>query len=283
MDVSRPVETDAVFPVDNGRSFSVPPKRVSVITATLNSRTYLEDTIQSVLAQNYPSLEYVIVDGGSADGTVDLIRAHENRLAAWVSEPDQGIADAFNKGLAKTSGDYVLFLNSDDRLARQDAIEIMMDAARHSGEPEIIYGDCTLIDRQSSRPIRRVSIPFVPVYFRLGRIIPHPALFMKRSYIEAYGNFDTSFQIAMDFELLLRGIFECRVVHVQKVVTVVRSGGLSTRHRRTVVEEIIRALRKNHVIRTRIGELTIRGYFGMRSILRPIRKWISRRMRQQSA
>src|SRR6266852_7649400 len=108
--------------MDNRNHVAVPAPRVSVVTATLGSRAYLEDTIQSVLAQSHPNLEYIIVDGGSKDGTVDLIRSYESRLTDWVSEPDRGIADAFNKGLARSTGDYVLFLNSDDRFATSDAV-----------------------------------------------------------------------------------------------------------------------------------------------------------------
>src|SRR6267142_1830060 len=96
--------------------------RVSIVTVTLNSREHVEDAIRSVLSQTYPAIEYVIIDGGSTDGTLDVIRAHEKDFASWISEPDRGIADAFNKGLAATSGDYVLFLNSDDWLADPEAL-----------------------------------------------------------------------------------------------------------------------------------------------------------------
>jgi hypothetical protein len=100
---------------------------------------------------------------------------------------------------------------------------------------------------------------------------------MNRSYISKYGTFDTSFRIGMDYELLLRGIFDCRVVLVPEVVTVVRSGGLSARHRDTTVEEIVRALRKNGIIRTSLGEWAMRSYFEIRRLLSPIRRWVARR------
>jgi glycosyltransferase len=248
--------------------------RVSVVTVTLNSRAHIEDTIRSVLAQTYPSIEYVIVDGGSTDGTVDVIRAHENRLAAWVSEPDRGIADAFNKGLAKTSGDYILFLNSDDWLADREAVSIAMEAAVRSGHPEVIFGDCDIVDRDTGRPLRRLSMSWSPIAFRSGsRMINHPALFTRRSYFEKYGTFDTSYRIAMDFELFLRGIFKSRVVHVPAVITNMRSGGLSMRYRSVGVEEIIRALKKNGVIRTPWGEWCFRAYFALRRALHPLRRW----------
>ena len=247
--------------------------RVSIVTVALNSRAHVGDTIRSVLAQNYPSVEYVIVDGGSTDGTVDVIRSHEGRLASWISEPDHGIADAFNKGLARTSGDYILFLNSDDWLSDPDAVSRAMEAAVQSGRPEVIFGDCEIVDRDTGRPLRRLSMEWSPFAFRLGRMINHPALFTHRSYFEKYGTFDPSYRIAMDFELFLRGVFRCRVVHVPVVITNMRSGGLSMSHRSAVVEETIRALKKNGVIRTRWGERCFRAYFELRKVLHPLRRW----------
>ena len=248
-----------------------PQPLVSIVTVTLNSRAHIGDTIRSVLAQTYPSIEYVIADGGSTDGTLEVIRAHEDRLSAWFSEPDRGIADAFNKGLARTRGDYILFLNADDWLADPKAVSRAMKGAVQSAYPEIIFGDCDIVDRDSGRPLRRLSMKWSPLAFRLGRMINHPALFTHRSYFDKYGTFDTSYRIAMDFELLLRGAFQSRVVHLPGVLTNMRSGGLSMRSRETVVGEIVRALKKNGVIRTRWAERCFRAYFALRGRLRPLR------------
>jgi glycosyltransferase involved in cell wall biosynthesis len=247
------------------------PPRVSVVTVALNSGAHIGDAIRSVLAQTYPCIEYTIVDGGSTDGTVNVIRAYESRLAAWISEPDRGIADAFNKGLAKTSGDYILFLNSDDWLVDPEAVSKAMEAAAKSAYPEVVFGDCDIVDRDSGRPLRRLSMSWSPRAFRLGRMINHPALFTHRAFFEKYGTFDTSYRIAMDFELLLRGVFQSRVVHLPRVLTNMRSGGLSMRNRERVVGEIVRALKKNGFIRTRWGEHCVRGYFALRGTLRPLR------------
>jgi glycosyltransferase involved in cell wall biosynthesis len=251
------------------------PPRVSIVTVALNNRAYIGETVRSVLAQTYPSIEYVVVDGGSTDGTLDVIRAHESRLASWVSEPDGGIADAFNKGLARTSGDYILFLNSDDWLADREAVSRVMQAAVRSGHPEVIFGDCDVLDRDTGRLLRRLSMRWSPIAFRLGRMINHPALFTHRSYFQKYGTFDTSYRIAMDFELFLRGVFKSRVVHVPAVITNMRSGGVSMRYRSMVIEEIIRALKKNGVIRTSFGESCYRGYFALRGVLHPLRRRVS--------
>jgi glycosyltransferase involved in cell wall biosynthesis len=254
--------------------------RVSVVTVSLNNRIFIADTIRSVFAQDHPNIEYVIIDGGSTDGTVEVIRAHEARLAAWVSEPDNGISDAFNKGLARTSGDYILFLNSDDWLAGPEVVSGAMQVAVNAGCPEVVFGDCDVVDRETSRRLRRLSMKWSPLAFRMGRMINHPALFTHRSYFDRYGTFDTSYRIAMDFELLLRGALKVRVVHFPGVVTNMRSGGLSTRDRERVVGEIVRALKKNGVIRTRWGERCIYGYFALRRMLQPLRAHAARNLRR---
>jgi glycosyltransferase len=249
------------------------PPRVSIVTVTLNSREHVEDAIRSVLSQTYPAIEYVIVDGGSTDGTLDLIRAHEKHLASWISEPDRGIADAFNKGLAATSGDYVLFLNSDDWLADPQALSRAMRPATGSPSPDIIFGNCDLVDRDTGRLLRHLDHGWSPTAFRFGRMINHPALFTHRSYFRKYGTFDESYRIAMDYELMLRGALESRVVHVPSVITKMRSGGLSIRNREAVVEEIFRALKKHGVLGAPWQERLLRAYFGARRLLKPLRGW----------
>lgn len=247
--------------------------RVSVVTVTLNSREHIGHAIRSVLSQSYPAVEYAIVDGGSTDGTLDVIRAHEKNLAYWTSEPDRGIADAFNKGLAATRGDYILFLNSDDWLADPDALSRAMQTAMRSPIPDIIFGDCNIIDRETGRVTRRLDHGWSPMAFRLGRMINHPALFTHRSYFKKYGTFDTSYRIAMDYELLLRGALQSRVVHVPSVITNMRSGGLSMRNREAVVAEIILALKKNGVINSRWRGALFQAYFAARRLLQPLRRW----------
>jgi glycosyltransferase involved in cell wall biosynthesis len=244
---------------------------ISIVTVTLNSREHIEDTIASVRSQSYPSIEHVIVDGGSTDGTLDVIKAHEKGLADWISEPDRGIADAFNKGLAMTSGDYVLFLNADDWLADSEALSRAMAAA--GSLPDIIFGDCDVVERDTGRVLHRLDHGWSPIAFRLGRMINHPALFTHRSYFRKYGEFDTSFRISMDFELLLRGALQSRIVHVASVITNMRSGGVSMRHREAVVSEIIRAMKKNGVITSPWQEWLFQAYFGVRKVLRPLRRW----------
>jgi len=244
---------------------------VSIITITRNGREFIGDTIRSVSEQTYPRVEYIVIDGASTDGTVDVIRANSRHIANWSSEPDSGIADAFNKGLSLSTGDYVLFLNSDDRLASPSAVEKVVETIVDTGGPELIYGDCNLIDRQSGQYLYKASIEFSPRAFKRGHTLPHPSLFTSRAYFDRYGRFDTQFRIAMDYEFLLRGALQSRVVHVPIVVTEVRTGGISTRSP-AVIPEIVRALRKNMIIRTSLGAFALQGYFQFRGLLRRIRE-----------
>ncbi|HKW38414.1 MAG TPA: glycosyltransferase family 2 protein [Burkholderiales bacterium] len=246
--------------------------RVSIVTVTLNGREHIEGAIRSVLSQDYPSVEHLIVDGGSTDGTLEVLRAYEDRLASWTTGPDGGIADAFNKGLAAATGDYVLFLNSDDWLADPEALSRAMRVATGTPPPDIIFGDCDIVDRDTGRLLRRLDHGWSPTAFRFGRMINHPALFAHRSYFRKYGAFDVSFRIAMDFEFLLRGALQSTVVHVPSVITNMRSGGLSMRNREGAVAEIIRALKKNRVIAHPWQEWFLRVYFGARGALRPLRQ-----------
>jgi glycosyltransferase len=254
---------------------------VSIVTVTLNNRAFIVEAMESVFVQSYSKIEYVVIDGGSTDGTADIVRAYQGRLAAWTSEPDLGIADAFNKGLAKTTGDYVLFLNSDDRFASSNSVNLLVQAALRSDLPDIVCGACRLVDRETGELVRDLSLRMTRLGLMVGRTSPHPAMLTSRSYFQKFGVFDSSFKIAMDLDLMLRGALRSRIAYLPDVITVMRSGGASLRHRASVVEEILRALRKNGVVRSHRGESLIRAYFTAGGMLGPhfrtLRKWIRRR------
>lgn len=243
---------------------------VSIITVTRNSRDFLEETVKSVSEQTYPRIEYIVIDGASTDGTVDIINAYKGNITKFISEPDKGIADAFNKGLRLSTGDYVLFLNSDDRLASSRVVTEMVQAITASSFPDLIYGDCSLIERESGQHLYIANIIFSPWAFRWGRTLPHPSLFTSRAYFDRHGEFDIQFQIAMDYEFLLRGALKTRVVHVPMTVTQVRTGGVSTRSSK-VVSEIVRALRKNRILRSSFGEVVLLSYFRSRALFRRLK------------
>jgi len=243
---------------------------ISVITAVRDGEGYLSDTLDSVLAQTYTRWEYLVIDGGSSDGTLEIIRAHASHLAYWCSEPDAGISDAFNKGIAKAAGDYLLFLNSDDLLADAEALAAVSTAAVSAGYPRLIYGDCMVVSRKDLRPLYRVNRELSRLSFSWGHAPPHPSMFFHRSYFTSYGLYDTTFCIAMDLELLARGIMRERVIHVPRVVTKMREGGISMRSRALVMSETTRALAKNGLIHPVFGPWRLRIYYALRAAARKV-------------
>lgn len=239
--------------------------KISVVTVVRNGRQFIEHTIKSVVGQTYPNREYIVVDGGSTDGTVDIIKSYDAQITKWISEKDEGIADAFNKGLGYVTGDYVLFLNSDDALADSKVLATVAQRIAQEGFPELIYGDYLILKRDADEVLYRGSVQFDPGKVLYGQVLPHPCLFTRRSYFVKYGTFDTHFRIAMDYEWLLRGMLKERVVHFPVVTTKIRDGGISTVDPKRVVEEIFLALRKNGHFSSKWAEFKIRGYFFIRA------------------
>jgi glycosyltransferase involved in cell wall biosynthesis len=183
-------------------SYRQPP--VTIVTPSYNQADYLEETIRSVLDQNYPNLEYIIVDGGSTDGSVEIIRKYEDRLAWWISEPDQGQTDAINKGFAKANGEILAWLNSDDTYL-EGAVAEAVDYLEAHPAAGMVYGDANLINddgeilgrfpaRQTD--FRRLMRGFVH--------IPQQAAFFRALLWHQVGPLDTTLYFAMDYDLWVR-------------------------------------------------------------------------------
>ena len=176
---------------------------VSIVTVALNRAATIGRTIESVLGQSYRPIELIVIDGGSRDGTVDVIERHADRLAYWVSEPDRGISDAFNKGLARAAGKLVGLVNADDWLAPEQ-IAIGVAALERSGA-DFVFGDL-VYHAADGRSLFRIKGD--PAYARaIGRGMPdvnHPTLLAKREVYERVGGFDPAFRCAMDYDWLLR-------------------------------------------------------------------------------
>jgi len=177
---------------------------VSIVTPSYNQVHYLESTIDSVLGQDYPNLEYIIVDGGSTDGSVDIIRRYADRLAWWVSEKDRGQTDAINKGFAKAKGDVLAWLNSDDTY-EPHAVTEAVAFLRSRPEVGLVYGEANLID-ESGGVIGRFPAAQTD-YKRLRRgyvHIPQQAAFWRADLWKKVGPLDPSFYFAMDYDLWVR-------------------------------------------------------------------------------
>jgi GT2 family glycosyltransferase len=188
-------------------------KLVSIITPSFNQARYLEATIQSVLSQDYPRLEYIVIDGASTDGSVEIIKKHENRLAYWVSEKDKGQADAINKGLASANGDIVAWLNSDDYYL-PNAISSAVKVFDENPDVVMAYGNMLTVDEQG-RTINVLKYKQLSLEDLLCfQIIGQPAVFFRREAYEKTGGLDTTFHFLLDHHLWIRIAQLGKILHL---------------------------------------------------------------------
>jgi glycosyltransferase involved in cell wall biosynthesis len=189
--------------------------RISIITPSFNQAAFLERTITSVLEQNYPNLEYIVIDGGSSDDSVDIIRKYESKLAFWISEPDQGQTHAINKGLMRATGDWIGWQNSDD-IYYPSALRHVALAADQNPKAELIIGDINLID-ELDKVIRELKY-VRPTYESLlteGMVLANQSSFWRRELHDRVGWLDESLHFGFDYEWFLRVLKETdRAVHV---------------------------------------------------------------------
>ncbi len=177
--------------------------RVSIVTPSYNQGKFIEETIRSVLLQGYPNLEYIIIDGGSTDQTVELIKRYEPWLACWVSEPDRGQSHAINKGFRRASGDIIAYLNSDDMYLSGTLREIVQFLAVHE-DINIVYGDCRVINEES-RAISVSRSRKFDLFVELCRnFVQQPTVFMRRRLLDLVGYLDEELHYAMDLDYWFR-------------------------------------------------------------------------------
>lgn len=207
--------------------------RVSIVTATWNRAETIRSTIESILSQKYQDWEHIIIDGESTDNTLDIIeeyRARYNGRLKLVSEPDNGIYDAMNKGLHMADGDVIGILNSDDFFADSNSLTRVVEALSDASL-DAVYGDCNIVDSHNlSKTIRRYnSAGFRRWKMRLGYMPAHPTLYCRKEIFDRIGDFDTSFKIAADFDWLLRSIYisNIKVQYIPHLQTIMRQGGAS--------------------------------------------------------
>lgn len=229
---------------------------ISIITATFNSAKTLKDTIQSVLRQTNKDFEYLIIDGGSTDETIDIVKSYESEFSGrlkWVSEKDQGIYDAMNKGIKMASGDVVGILNSDDYFTSDDILQTVADAFKCQ-EIDAIYGDIHFIrDGNPQKCIRYYSSRmFRPFWLRFGFMPAHPSFYCKREVYERAGGYRLDYAIGSDYDMMVRLFKQYKIVscYINKDFVTMRTGGASTRNvqsRHTLIKENVRACRDNGI------------------------------------
>lgn len=229
------------------------PLKISVITATYNREDTVQDALDSVASQTYGAIEHVVIDGASTDGTVGILKRNRSRIAVLVSERDDGIYDALNKGIASATGEVVGFLHADDVFADERVIE-RIAAAFHDPAVDAVYGDLVYVDKKdTTRVIRRWRAgPFSQARLRWGWMPPHPTFYVRRSAYERLGRFDTRYRIAADYDCILRFLGRGGIVptYIPEVLVKMRVGGASNRSLVNIVQksrEDYRALRENQV------------------------------------
>lgn len=226
--------------------------RISVITAVFNSRDTIADALESVLSQSHPDVELIVIDGGSTDGTLNVLQAWADRIAVLVSEPDQGIYDALNKGLARATGEVVGFLHSDDVFV--DAHVLTRIAGVFSAsDVEAVYGDLEYVRKDEPERVVRYwqSGVFSVNKLRYGWMPPHPTFYVKRDVYERLGRFDTRYRIAADYDCMLRFLGGgVQATYLPQVLVRMRLGGASNRSLKNILLKMVedwRALRSNRV------------------------------------
>lgn len=250
--------------------------KINIITVSFNSADTIKNTMDSVLQQNYEDYEYIIVDGASQDGTVELIKDYEGKFKGrmeWVSEPDGGMYDAMNKGIAMATGEVVGILNSDDFYASDDVLKAISEEFAKDEEVDAVYGDVAYVEWENTEKKVRYysSRVFRRSLMRLGFMPAHPSFYCKKSVYERFkldseyckkvenwrgnterGYFNTSYKIAADFENLLRMIFVGRIKtkYIGKNCVTMRMGGASSSgaaSHKQINRDHLRAFKENGV------------------------------------
>lgn len=223
--------------------------KISIITATYNSASTIASCIASINTQTYANIEHIIVDGASNDRTLEVIQSIPNRVSRIISEPDQGIYDALNKGIQLSSGELIAFLHADDAFGSPETItNVVNQFANH--EISGVYGDLVFVNEKNKVVRTWISGAFNRSKVLNGWMLPHPTLVLRKKVYEQYGLFNPSFQVAGDYDFMLRLMLsnDIHLKYLPEVVTKMKMGGASTGSAKGIIrksKEDLKAIRNN--------------------------------------
>ncbi|UKN02081.1 glycosyltransferase [Paracrocinitomix mangrovi] len=203
--------------------------KISIVTVSYNSADTIKDTIESVVHQKDVELEYIIVDGGSTDGTVEIVESYGDKIHQFVSEADKGIYDGMNKGVAMATGDVIGILNSDDLYTNNEVLKNVL--AKFEDAIDGVYANLVYVDQNDLNKVRRtwISGNYIEGSFKKGWMPPHPTFFVRKKYYEKYGSYSLNLRSAADYELMLRFIHKNKInlAYLNEVIVKMRIGGQS--------------------------------------------------------
>ncbi len=227
-------------------------KKISIITVVYNNSGTIANAIESVLSQNYTNVEYIIIDGNSKDGTLEIINKYSSNISKIVSEKDNGIYDAMNKGLKLATGDVIGILNSDDLYANNSILNEVMTQFNNDHNLDILYGDLVYVKHDDINKIVRTwtSKPYYPNFFENGSVPPHPSLFVSTRVYQEAGYFNLKYRLAADYEFMLRifKTFSFKIKYLPLVFVNMRLGGATNNSLINIYEgnlEILNSWKEN--------------------------------------
>lgn len=207
--------------------------KVSIITVTHNSAKYLQECIDSVVHQTYQDIEHIVIDGGSTDGTVDIIQRYDNHIAKWISEEDKGMYDAINKGMKMATGEVIGILNSDDILASNNVIKQIVTCFQEN-KVDSLYGDLVYVDQKNTKKIIRYwkGLSYNRFRFNYGWMPAHPTFYFRSDLLADLGGYESHYFTAADYEFMARYLYRYRISsrYLPVLIVKMRVGGQSNRN-----------------------------------------------------
>jgi glycosyltransferase involved in cell wall biosynthesis len=226
--------------------------KVSIITVVYNNKETVVDSINSVINQTYTNLEFIIIDGGSTDGTLEEINKFSKKITRIVSEADNGIYDAMNKGIQIATGEVIGILNSDDLYSNNNVISEVANCFQEDNNLSILYANLFYVNRKDTTKVVRkwFSKEYYNNFFDHGNVPPHPTLFLRSSVYSIAGYFDCKYKYAADYEFMLRIFkkYNFKILHLNKVIVLMRLGGTTNKSLKNIVNgniEILDSWKKN--------------------------------------